>query len=108
MAEKIIPLRTKSPSVVPRRDELLRKIRGLAADTVNLRFDHPHFQNRLAQRGVTMRQVLDVLRRGNPVSGPTQDKYGDWRLKLKKRSAGRRVQVVVAIKEDHLDVITVI
>ena len=108
MDEKIVRLRPKRPPSVPSRDELVQKIRALATETTNLRFDHPHVQQRLAERGVTMRQVLTVLRQGNAISGPTLDEHGDWRIKLKKRVAGRRVQVVVAVKEEHLVVVTAI
>ena len=55
-----------------------------------------------------MRQALEVLRKGRPVSGPALDEYGDWRIKLTRKVAGRRVQVVVAVKEKHLVVVTVI
>lgn len=108
MDEKIVLLRPKRPPSAPSRDELVQKVRALATDTTNLWFDHPHFQQRLAGRGITMRQVLTVLRQGNAASGPTLDEHGDWRIKLKKRVAGRRVQVVVAVKEDHLVVVTTI
>ena len=108
MGEKTVPFRPKRPPSAPSRDELVQKVRALAADTTNLRFDHPHVQQRLAERRIAMRQVLTVLRQGNATSGPTLDEHGDWRLILKKRVAGRRVQVVVAVKEDHLVVVTTI
>ena len=108
MDEKIVPFKAKRPSSAPSREELVQKVRALATVTTNLRFDHPHFQKRLADRSVTMRQVLEVLRQGSAISGPTADGYGDWRIKLKRRVAGRRIQVVVAVKEDHLVVVTAI
>jgi len=55
-----------------------------------------------------MRQVLDTLRHGRVVSGPTKDEWGDWRVKLRRKVAGRRVQIVVVVKERHLDVVTAI
>ena len=108
MDEKIVPLRAKQPSSVPSREELVEKIRELAKETINLRFDHPHIQQRLAERGITMRQILEVLRHGRATSNPTPDGYGDWRIKLKRKVAGRRVQVVLAVKEDYLVVVTAI
>ena len=108
MSEKIVPIRPGQQPSAPGRDALVKRVRVLAADTSNLRFDHPHFQMRLAERGITMRQVLTVLRQGSAVSAPTLDKHGDWRIKLKKRAAGRRVRVVVAVKEDHVVVVTAI
>ena len=38
----------------------------------------------------------------------TENKYGDWRIKLKRYSAGRNVQVVVVVKKDRLCCVTVI
>ena len=55
-----------------------------------------------------MRQVLEVLRKGNGLDGPTPDEHGDYRIKLKRKVAGRRVQVVVAVKETHFVAVTVI
>lgn len=100
--------RITRPAYTPTTDELLARIRELAADTLNLRFDHPHTKERLSGRTVSIRLALEVIRLGEPVRGPTLDKWGDWRLKLRRMVAGRRVQVVVAVKEDHLVVVTVI
>ena len=62
----------------------------------------------MRERKITIRQIFDVLRSGKSKDGPTQDKYGDWRIKLKRFSAGRTVQVVVVVKDDYLEVVTVI
>ena len=64
----------------------------------------------MEERNVTMRQALDTLRNGKIVSGPTLDEYGEWRVTLRKRSAGRPTRVAVAIKEGgrNLTVVTVI
>jgi hypothetical protein len=48
------------------------------------------------------------LRKGEGISGPTKDQYGDWRIKVRRYVAGRRVQVVVAVKEKEFTVVTVI
>jgi hypothetical protein len=60
---------------------------------------HPHLQERMAQRGKTMRDILETVRKGEGVSGPVVDKYGDWRIRMRRSVAGRRVQVVVAVRE---------
>ena len=39
---------------------------------------------------------------------PTLDTYGCWRIKLERYSAGRSIQVVVIVKKNHLEVVTVI
>jgi hypothetical protein len=55
-----------------------------------------------------MRQVLETLREGSPEGHPIRDRYGDWRIKLRHTASGRSVQVVVAVKQDHLVLVTVI
>ncbi|MGH6735014.1 MAG: DUF4258 domain-containing protein [Methyloceanibacter sp.] len=72
-----------------------------------MRFDHPHFQQRLGARRLTMRHVLETVRKGCPVGNPAIDQWGDWRIKLRRKVAGRRVQVVVAVKADHFVAVTV-
>ena len=92
----------------PTADELVRRIRELAADSDNIDFAQPHFKEQLEKRDLSMTQVLDVIRNGEPLKGPRRDDYGDWRIKLAKVSAGRRVQVVVAVKDDLVTTVTVI
>jgi hypothetical protein len=91
---------------VPSAQQLVARVRQMAAaDKVG--FDEPHFRENLATRHVNMRQVLETLKKGSPVGEPTLDQWGDWRLKLKRVVAGRRVQVVVAVKADHCVCVTV-
>ena len=80
----------------------------MAKRSENVYWDNPHVQLRMRERRVTSRQIFDVLREGKGIDGPTLDKYGDWRIKMKRFSAGRVVQVVVVVKEDHLEIVTVI
>ena len=87
---------------------LVRKVHQLAQDSENVFWDNPHVQDRMKERNVCSRQMLDVLRNGKGVDGPWLDKYGDWRIKLKRYTAGRIVQVVVAVKTNHIEAITVI
>ena len=89
-------------------NELVEKTHHLAKRSDNVFMDNPHVQLRMNERKVTMRQVFDVLRHGKGVDGPTLDKYGDWRIKLKRFSAGRTVQVVVVVKDGYLEIVTVI
>lgn len=89
-------------------EELVKRTHELSVKSENVCWDIPHVQQRMTERNVTIRQMFDVLRQGKGISGPTQDKYGDWRIKLKRFSAGRNVQVVVVVKEYRLEVITVI
>jgi hypothetical protein len=111
MEDRVVPFRARAPGAdapAPSAAALEDRVHWLAKGSANLRFDSPHFQQRLALRKVTMRQVLETLRQGSVIDGPTKDEWGDWRVKLQRRVAGRRVQVVVAVKERHLDVVTVI
>lgn len=104
---KVIPFQ-KATKTIPTRDDLTSHLRVLAQDDDNMGWIGDHFPDRLRQRGLTMRQVIEVIKHGECVSGPTLDEYGDWRIKLKRVVAGRRVQVVVAVKEHHFDIVTAI
>jgi hypothetical protein len=111
MSAKVVPLRQPGPAKVPTTEDLIRRIRVLAATeskTRHVHFNHPHFQLRLDQRGLNMRLILETLREGVATGKPTLDPYGDWRIKLRRTVAGRTVQVVVAVKEDHLVMVTAI
>ncbi len=89
-------------------EELVTRTHELAKNSASVFWDNPHVQLRMKERKVTSRQMFDVLRNGKGIDGPTLDKYGDWRIKLKRFSAGRIVQVVVVVKKDRLEVVTVI
>ncbi len=104
---KLTPLPTeKNPPET--LEGLVKKTHELSKRSENVYLDNPHVQLRMRERKVSIRQIFDVLRLGKGISGPTQDKYGDWRIKLKRFSAGRSVQVVVVVKKDYLEVVTVI
>ena len=89
-------------------DELVRRTKKLAINSENVFWDNPHVRLRAKERGVTSRQMFDVLRNGKGIDGPILDKYGDWRIRMKRFSAGRTVQVVVVVKKEYLEVVTVI
>ena len=98
-----------TPKVPPGTLEaIVDKAHRLAKRSENVYFDNPHVRLRMNERNISIRQILDVLRQGKGVDGPNLDKYGDWRIKLKRFSAGRSVQAVVVVKDDYLEVITVI
>lgn len=100
-----LPVRQNAPSA----QQLLTRIRQMAEPgTDRIGFDQPHFKQRLAERHINMRQVLETLRKGSPVGEPSLDEWGDWRLKLKRLVAGRRVQIVVAVKADYCECVTAI
>lgn len=104
---EVIHLLTPKASPVT-LEELVERAHQLAKKSENVYLDHPHAQIRMKERSVSIRQIHDVLRHGKGVDGPKLDKYGDWRIKLKRFSAGRSVEVVVVVKDGHLEVVTVI
>ena len=99
---KVVPFPSQ-----PTAEQLVERIQAALAESA-IEFDHPHVQKRLAQRGLQMRHVLECLRSGEVIDGPKLDKYSDWRIKLRRTVAGRKVQVVVAVKLRRVVVTTVI
>ena len=108
MAANVVPIGQPKPKSPPALAELVERVHELAKDTENIGFLHPHLQERMAQRGKTMRDILETVRKGEGTSGPTLDKYGDWRIRMRRFVAGRRVQVVVAVRQKDFSVVTVI
>jgi hypothetical protein len=88
-------------------EELVKRAHELAEKSENVYLDHPHAKERMAERNISIRQIFDVLKHGKGIDGPTLDKYGCWRIKLERFSAGRYVQVVVVVEEKNLQVVTV-
>lgn len=68
--------------------------------------DEPHFRDKLAETGIGMRQILEVLRNGKVNGHPELDEYGDYRVRMVRKVAGTRVVVVVAVCADHVVCIT--
>ena|ERR1700722_8227732 len=107
MATNVVPLR--HPTAPPTRAELASRVRANLIETGGaLTLSLPHVPQRMLQRGVVMRQILDTIEKGEVTSGPTKDEYGDWRIKFMRKTCGRRVQVVVAVREKSFLVVTVI
>ncbi len=99
---RVVPFRSQ-----PTAADLVERIHAALAEST-IEFDHPHLRKRLAQRGLQMRHVIECLRFGDVIDGPKLDKYSDWRVKLRRYVAGRKVQVVVAVKLRRVVVTTVI
>ena len=89
-------------------DTLEKRVHELSQDSKNVLFLTNHAKQRKKERKVISRQIIDVLRFGKAISGPDLDSFGDWRIKLKRFSAGRLVQVVVVVGKSNLIVVTVI
>lgn len=77
-------------------------------DRSDVDFEQPHFRERLRERDITMRQVLSTLQKGEIIDGPKRDAYNDFRVKMKRYVAGRKIQVVVALNVGKCTVVTVI
>ena len=98
-----------TPKIPPESLEVLEKrVHKLSQESKNVFLKISHAQIRKKERKITTRQIFDVLRSGKGIDGPKLDQFGDWRIKLKRFTAGRAVQVVVVVKKDCLIVITVI
>ena len=108
MGAEIVPIGQPKPKPPLSLAELVDRVHEMAKDTDNIGIPHPHLQKRMALRGKTMRDILEVVRKGEGISGPTKDNYGDWRIKLRRYVSGRRVQVVVAVRERDFSVVTII
>jgi hypothetical protein len=108
MSQNVV--RLPGTSLAPTAEQMATRIREMAnsGEPGRMRFDDPHFQRQMVKRGLNMRQVLETVRKGCPVGVPKLDQWGDWRLKLRRKVAGRRVQVVVALKVDHFVAVTAI
>ena len=68
--------------------------------------DEPHFRERMAETGIGMRQILEVLRNGKVIGQPELDQYGEYRIRMVRKVAGTRVVVVAAVCADHVVCIT--
>ena len=84
---------------------LVERVRAALAEST-IEFDHPHLNRRMRERDLQMRHVLECLRFGDVVDRPKRDEYSDWRIKFRRYIAGRKVQVVVAVKMRRVVVVT--
>lgn len=102
----IVPF-SRARAETPSADELVSRVQSLAlADSLNIRMSEPHFKQRMRERGINVRLVMEVLRSGRAVGRPDLDEFGDWRIHMRRKVAGQRVNVVVAVCADHIECIT--
>lgn len=107
---KVIELNSRrkpAPLPKPSLRELVLRVRELAQDSDNMGLPHPHLKLRMRQRNKSMRDILETLKKGEGVAEPKLDQHGDWRIKLRRCVAGKRTQVVIAVRETDFTVITV-
>jgi hypothetical protein len=94
--------------VAPTLRELVDRVHELSKDSNTIGLLHPHLQERMRQRGKTMREVLETLQKGEGVKGPDRGELGDSLIKLRRYVCGKRTQVVVAVRQHDFSVVTVI
>jgi Domain of unknown function (DUF4258) len=92
------------------RPETIRDlVRRLAADSENVKWSN-HAQERMVERGITDKVVMDVLRSGDP-KGDIEPgtNAGEWKVKMVRTVKGRREVgvVVVTVGNEYLLVKTV-
>ncbi len=89
------------------RQKALSLVRELARDSGNVIF-LPHASQRMRQRHVTAKMVLECLLRGVIVEGPVLSLKGTWELAMQRMASGERLRVAFAIDlPSRLIIITV-
>jgi hypothetical protein len=59
----------------------------------------PHAKKQMKRRGITPRQMYDVLMKGYVVEHAHRDIKGNWKCTLEYRTAGERVKVAAALAD---------
>lgn len=108
MGAKVIPFQLVRQKPIPTLRELTNRVHRLAKEDPDCIAYSVHGKEQMRLRGKTMRDILETLQKGEGVKGPIIDEYGDFRIKLRRCVSGRRVQVVVAVREKDFSVVTVI
>lgn len=62
-----------------------------------------HTMERMEERDITNKQVMEVLRRGEITQGPTYStEYQNWKFRMEANTAGENIAVVAAIEIQSL------
>ena len=89
-----------NPTPLPLNDaNMLRIVRELAQKSENV-FIKKHAKQRMVQRGITLMQVLECLRKGVIDEPAHLSIQGDWKCTLRHQCAGDMVRVAAAIEKD--------
>ncbi|MCR4303266.1 MAG: DUF4258 domain-containing protein [Gallionella sp.] len=78
----------------------LKRLRAIAKDSHRV-YLTPHAKQRMAQRRVNLRQVLECLRKGRICEPAHLTIQGDWKATLEHQYAGDMVKVAVAIEKQE-------
>jgi len=99
----------KAPVQLLRPETIRDLVHRLALDTANIGWS-THAIDRMPERGITDKMVVDVLRRGAPKGAIEGGKNpGEWKVKMVWQMKGRREVgvVVVTVRNARLFVKTV-
>jgi tRNA(His) 5'-end guanylyltransferase len=78
----------------------LRRLRAIASDSGRVIVTR-HAKQRMRERGINLRQIMDCLRRGRIVESAHVTIHGDWKATLEHQSAGDRVRVAAGIERQE-------
>jgi putative transcriptional regulator len=105
MGGTVLPFQKRKPRK-PLAKDLARHVRKMLNDG-RMIMPYPHVKQWLLSRNITAMQMLTTIEKGAAVGDPQLDARGDWRITLQRLAAGRKVQVTVAVKEDHFVVVKI-
>lgn len=105
MGGTVLPLQ-KRKSRKPLARDLARHVRKMLKDG-KMVMPYPHVKRWLLSKNITAMQMLTTIEKGATVGDPQIDARGDWRIALQRLAAGRKVQITVAVKEDHFVVVKI-
>ena len=78
----------------------LKKLRTIVKDSDRVVLTH-HAKQRMKQRRINQRQIMECLRRGRICDPAQLTIHGDWKAMLEHQYAGDMVRVVVAIERQE-------
>lgn len=78
----------------------LNKLKEFAKDTSKIRLSK-HARERMAERNISMTQIVCCFEHGSITEGPFKNTYGDWQLNVSVRSAGDFITTTVALCLDE-------
>ena len=76
----------------------LKKLRVIAKDSHRVVLTK-HAKQRVQQRGINLRQIMECLRKGRICEPAHLTVQGDWKATLEYRHAGDNVKVAVVIEQ---------
>jgi hypothetical protein len=79
------------------KDAALEMVRDLAKDSSNVVPQKPHCEEKMLKRRVTLRQVIECVRRGTITEGPFRNPKGNWQVNMTRHGAGEELTCTVAI-----------